>query len=795
MVASVSRGCRSARRGACRLAATALIVVLAVVALAPVAGAAAPRRTPVPTTDARVLVLSVPTLVWSDVQPDTMPNLSSLLAKGAVGDLSTRGSRHVMHAPESYATIGAGARAVGAVPSGNMFEPDEKYGSSTAGEVYQRRTGKAADGEVVAPEIASLIGRNEPLLFGAEVSSLGDALGAAQVHRAVVANADEPEPAAVASETQYGREAVSALMGSGGRLPGGDVGKDLLESDANSPYGVRLNLDRVQSSFTDNFTQRSVVLVEASDLLRADSYRSAVTEAHRAAVTAQAIRRTDALVGRLLQHVDLARDTVLVVSPTPSSRHNGLTVTGIVSPGVEPGLVTSATVRRSGFVQLVDVAPTILSLFGLKTPGEMEGRPYERDGTGGTYQERHRFLADADRAALFRDSLVAPATLVFVLGQVILCACTVLVVSRRLRNRPRADDRIRRALPWFALGLIGFLPMTYFAARVPLFRWGAPAYWAFTIGGAAVLAVLAKLLARRNRLDPIIGILGLSVLLLIGDVVFGDAKFQLNAVFGYSPTVAGRFAGFGNLAFATLASSTILLATLLAHRIGGRRGRMTAVVVCAVALVVDAFPMWGADVGGVLSGIPAYAIFLIMLFGIQIRWRTLLGLAVGTIAAVTVLGFIDLARPTDQRTHLGRFLEKIGTEGAGGFFTVIARKADSNISVLTTSIWTLMLPAVFLFVAYMIWRAPGSLRQVRQQIPEMRAGLVGVFVFGVLGFAVNDSGISIPGVMIGVVNSTLVFLVFLLWKLAPDPPPELRGGDRPLDAPDPVAAGVGTGAP
>ena len=382
-----------------------------------------------------------------------------------------------------------------------------------------------------------------------------------------------------------------------------------------------------------------------------------------------------------------------------------------------------------------------------------------------------------------------------VLGQVLLCAFTVLVVSRRLRHRPAANDRIRRALPWFALGLIGFLPMTYFAARVPLFRWGALAYWAFTIGGAAVLACLAKQFGRRNRLDPIIGVLGLTVLLLVGDVLLYDARFQFNSVFGYSPTVAGRFAGFGNLAFAALASSAILLAALLAHRIGGRRGRIVAVCVCAVALVVDGFPMWGADVGGVLSGIPAYAVFLTMLFGLKVRWKTVVAFAVGTLAAVTVLGFIDLARPSDERTHLGRFFEKIGAEGAGGFFTVIARKADSNISVLASSVWTLMLPAVFLFIAYLIWRAPGTLREVREEIPEMRAGLVGILVFGLLGFAFNDSGISIPGVMIGVVNSTLVFLVFLLWRLAPDPPSDPPGGYPPLDAPDPVVAVVGTGAP
>ena len=389
-----------AGRGLGRPAASALIVVLAVAELVSVAGAATPAQAPAPTAGKRVLVLSVPTLIWSDVQPKRMPNLYGLLAKGAIGDLSTRGSRHVMHAPESYATIGAGARAVGASPSGNMFEPDEEYGADTAGQVYERRTGKPANGEIVAPEIASLLARNEPLLFGTEISSLGDVLGDNQVHRAVIANADEPEPPEVTAGTRYGREAVSALMGSGGRLRGGDVGTDLLQSDPNSPYGVRLDLDRVESAFTKSFTKRSVVLVEASDLLRADNYRSDVTETHRPIITARAIKRTDELIGRLLQHVDLARDTVLVVSPAPSSRHNGLTVTGLVTPGMKPGLLTSATVRRAGFVQLVDVAPTILSLFDIKVPDSMEGRSYERDSTGGTYHERHSFLADADRAAI-----------------------------------------------------------------------------------------------------------------------------------------------------------------------------------------------------------------------------------------------------------------------------------------------------------------------------------------------------------------------------------------------------------
>ena len=71
--------------------------------------------------------------------------------------------------------------------------------------------------------------------------------------------------------------------------------------------------------------------------------------------------------------------------------------------------------------------------------------------------------------------------------------------------------------------------------------------------------------------------------------------------------------------------------------------------------------------------------FITLLLGLRIRWKAVLVWGLGTVAAVTVLGFVDLARPADKRTHLGRLFEKIGDQGSGGFSTVIHRKADSNI--------------------------------------------------------------------------------------------------------------------
>jgi NAD/NADP transhydrogenase beta subunit len=67
-----------------------------------------------------------------------------------------------------------------------------------------------------------------------------------------------------------------------------------------------------------------------------------------------------------------------------------------------------------------------------------------------------------------------------------------------------------------------------------------------------------------------------------------------------------------------------------------------------------------------------------------------------------------------------------------------------------------MVPLALLLGVYLLWRAPGAARAIREAIPESLAGLL---VVGVLGFALNDSGIAVPGVLIGVVNAALVYLM------------------------------------
>ena len=174
----------------------------------------------------------------------------------------------------------------------------------------------------------------------------------------------------------FHREAELTLMDHHGRVPGRVEG--ILRDDPTAPYGLRLANDRVDAAFPRNFaTRRQVVLVDASDLARADAYRPLANPAQRTALHARALADSDELVGRILRHVDLARDAVVVVAPFHSGRARTLTVAAVHAPGVPAGFMESATTRRSGFLQIVDVAPTVVALTGLERPEAMEGRTAE----------------------------------------------------------------------------------------------------------------------------------------------------------------------------------------------------------------------------------------------------------------------------------------------------------------------------------------------------------------------------------------------------------------------------------
>ena len=119
--------------------------------------------------------------------------------------------------------------------------------------------------------IAETIEMNDDELYGAEPGLLGDELARAGHRPAVIANGDGSDPSTPESRIPpYRRAAVAALMTSAGKVPGGQVDDRLLEQDPDAPFGLRLDRRRGRSRLHRRVEAGPVVLVEGSDLVRAD---------------------------------------------------------------------------------------------------------------------------------------------------------------------------------------------------------------------------------------------------------------------------------------------------------------------------------------------------------------------------------------------------------------------------------------------------------------------------------------------------------------------------------------------
>lgn len=719
--------------------AAVLLIMFAVLGAAPPVASAGPANR-------RVLVLALPTIAWSDLHQGRTPHLDRLLDDAAVASLSVRVVGPRTDPADGYATVGAGNRARGVSASGQVLEPQEDYFGVPAGSVFRRNTGDEPGPGMAALAYPAIASRNEQLDYDAEVGALGQALAEAGVPRAVIANADGRY--ALGAPT-FDRAAGTALMDQQGVVPAGAVSGALVAEDPLAPFGVAYDLPAVVAAFDVAWASGGVVLVEASDLERADRYRTLATPAQQRRLRADALARTDRLVAALLQRVDLDRDAVLVVGPYHSRARPQLTVAGLRAPGVAPGLLRSGSTRRAGFVTLVDVAPTILDLVGVARPDSMEGRRFERaDGPAEPAASLAHDFADVDEAARYRDAMVAPVALLFVVLQAVLWVAAAMALTR-------GGPRSRATAAWAALAMLVYLPATYLAGLVPFHDLGGGAYWAFVLGTAAAGGLLALTTARWWVLDPLLAALTAVFGLLAIDMVLG-APLQLNTVFGYSPTVGGRFAGMGNLAYGQFAGAAFLLCALVSRRLAGRSwATVAAFGVLVLAIVIDGSPIWGSDVGGVLAFVPAMGVTAARLLDRPIRWRSVLAWGAGTLVAVTAFALVDLARPPDDRTHLGRLVESVGDQGVGSLVTVATRKLGANLSVITSSVWTAMVPIALGSIVYLLWRAPGKVRAIRDTLPESLGGLA---VVGFLGFALNDSGIAVPGIMLGVVNASLVYL-------------------------------------
>lgn len=391
-----------------------------------------------------------------------------------------------------------------------------------------------------------------------------------------------------------------------------------------------------------------------------------------------------------------------------------------------PGWLTSPSTRRTGVVTLPDLTRTLVAAAsrgsGSSLPLDgalLEVRPAQLSST--SLRRETRALQAQPHALTVAAS---------VLGGLLGAGVALFVVSRR-----RGDHGLSATLLAAALVLPAALAL---AAVVPWQR--APGAAALLVGvvlaWTAVLTLLVSKGAQVFAVPTAVLAAGATTLVLSADAASGGV-LERSSLLDLRPLDGGRWYGFGNTTFAVYATAVVVLVGWLAARASSWAA---GAVLAALALVCEASPTMGADLGGVIALAPPLLWLLVRSRGRSVSALRLVALGAAALALAASAAVLDWLRGPQRRTHLGAFVQHVVDGSAGA---VVARKAGAVLS-------SLLGPSGFVALGLIVvcwWRVLRRLGSALPAFPRLRLVVAAAAATSVLGTALNDSGAVVGAVL------------------------------------------------
>lgn len=730
----------------------------------------------------RVVIVGVPGLLWGDVASGLAPQLTDLAGAGALGDMTIRAARSRTCILDGLATLGAGNRARYPAPT---EDAEQSVTPLTPEQEAQQMVSLAGCGQQEQVALAGLTDVTQTVTriaedegtrsFGAQPGALGEAVGCSTAIRrsSAIAVAGPTARVSILDDLPSGDQEIAAALS---RCPLSLITLPDLIGTVPS-----VSLDGVPGTAQPTDTGQGPLL----SLLGRPR--------------AQALITLDSAIGNIRAAADsLPGDTLLLVVGISEKGASRAQLHPLIAlhPDLPSGYLTSSSTGRAPYVELIDVAPTALRALGVQNPDSMVGSAIQWAGPYGDLDQGLTQLRDLNRAAVAHSGLTRTFfwTLVALAGA---------LVAGLLVHRIRKSAVRGRVLSLAALTLSVLPASTHLANLTPW--WRSPsreivlglsiAGYIVVLGTLALIAggrrgPLSRLFApERAWSGPAFVVLATTALVIGADVVLGS-PMELNSLLGYNAIVAGRFVGLGNLCFGLFAVSSLMATAVLARGSRRRGGLIVAVLGVASVVLVGAAGL-GRDFGGVLAIVPAFLLLGFMVTGTRLSVRRVLTIGAVTALAVSSFALLDYQRAPDDRTHLGRFVAQLFD---GQAWTVVSRKAQANLDVLTGSPVTWLIP-IFAVAAWLLWR-DGRLRAFLATESGWRAGLIVAIVSVLIGALINDSGIAVPAIAGCVVVPVLIWLG-VGWNPSKDPLVADRLPDTPTAsaAPDPPRVSVNSREP
>ena len=417
------------------------------------------------------------------------------------------------------------------------------------------------------------------------------------------------------------------------------------------------------------------------------------------------------------------------------------------------GWVTSASTRREGVVTLTDLTRTLVEHdrpAGAPVPTSVDGAPLAVDPAPLTVPAVEDHLA-AVRA--LSDAAVVGYLGLGTVGTVLFVVLVVSVLRRRWA--------VARVVLTFGTVLLGAMMLT---GTVPWPEAGRPglALTLAVLGWSALLTATALLLGRRLQVPAAVVAAALTVTAFTADAALGGPA-QPGSMLNSRPVFGLRWYGFGNVTFAAYATSALVLAGYLAHRlraVGHPRAAVAAVGVLGSGTVLcEGWPSMGTDFGGVVALTPPVLWLLLVLGGVRLTAARLLAVGGSAVLAVAAISLLDWSRGPDRRSHLGGFVQRVLDGDAAD---VVSRKAVASAETVLSPLGIgSLLVGVVLWVLVLRRAEP----VLRPGFSTLRPVLLACLGTAVLGTALNDGGISVWLTVTGALAVTVAwFCVDRAWR-------------------------------
>jgi hypothetical protein len=687
--------------------------------------------------------------------------------------------------------LSAGAGVNVDTTSLGAYSSDEYVESADATALFRRLSGATpANDQVLYMGVPRQAFANRDSQTPGAVGTLGQAVRDAGGATVAVGDSD---PGLMLVDLMKLRPAGMIAMDMAGRTMFGDVSARMLAQDPNRQFGVRSDGVKLLSAYDKAMTSAAAAsrtgavfaVVDPGDLARVAASASDASTEVVAAQHATALRELDKVVSRVSAGLG-PQDTIMVLSlaaPEVEGETPALTPVVIKGPGLTGGLAEVSSTHRPGIVTFMDIGVTTLAALGAKAPPTMAGAVIASTSSAATLADRVAALNEYNRTAVAVEVVRLPVVNTYIALVVALMVICAFVVMRG------ADAVTSRWGRWLkALLVLSLAPPL--ASMLGFLVWPWPSTGAgvsvLLVGGSLVLWGAALAVSRGDRVGVPIAALGLGTTAAILMDQWVGAPLSQTGIFSYSPLFGARYYGMGNESAALILGASIIGAGVLLDMARDRpwigpAKKWGVPVLGALTVVTAAAPMFGANVGVAIWGTVGFGVFWALVNGKKVlSWKTAGVVLLLVVVLIAALSAIDLLGSPGQETHLGKALQSAGVGGVGALWTIVMRKADTNLRVLTRTNWTYLLVGIVATLVYLRWKPRGEFKAMLESWPGYSAGLTASLVAGTVAYFTEDSGIIIPALIILYVGVGALYLIMTRMATegsapADDAPVEIQG--------------------